>query len=192
MNTIVGAAMTVIATIAVIALAVLAITKPIQDQTSKTTSPTITYSPTPTASQNSIDDSKTISIALVSLENKIKSDSTFGCGDALVIRKTDKSVEQNRIKEALNELFSIESTTQGKEGNKVYNSLSQSDLKVASIEEQDNSIVVRLEGDLALAGTCDSPRVEEQLKATIKENAETENINIFLNNQPLQETLSEK
>ena len=49
---------------------------------------------------------------------------------------------------------------------------------------------VRLTGGLSLGGVCDAPRVEAQLRRTIREAGGVDSVQLFLDGQPLDEALS--
>ena len=135
-------------------------------------------------------------IFLVALEDKGKSGKAIGCDDSVVAvegKAADTVLVRtdDRIKEALTELFSLKSATYGESG--LDNALAASDLKVDSIYlDQSGKATVKLSGQLSLGGVCDSPRVEAQIEQTVRQFPEVKDATISLNGQTLQSQLSEK
>jgi len=130
--------------------------------------------------------SEPLKIALVTMEGGTVGN--IGCGDAIEFIQAEISTEMTveaRIEAALEELFSIETALYGESG--LYNALSSSSISVVSVDEEENGDVnVALTGALLSAGTCDDPRIEEQIKQTIAANAETNaNISVTINGQDL-------
>jgi len=127
-------------------------------------------------------------IFLVSPNDDGKMGDRIACGDSLIDigvkvdfkndNKTDK------IKTVLNKLFAID--------NKVYSTepliidpLYKSNLAIESIKVVDKNVSVVLVGNLDLEAICDTPRFEEQIKATIKQFGGIDNVDIIIN--PLSE-----
>ena len=70
--------------------------------------------------------------------------------------------------------------------------LYQSDLEIENLYIQDGVAYIYLKGELLQGGTCDSPRIEEQLKATALQFSTVRDVKIFINNEPLEAVLSLK
>ena len=131
--------------------------------------------------------SEPLKIALVIMEGGSAGD-TIGCGDAIYFASKEVSIEPSikaRIEAALEALFSIETALYGEQ--RFYNALSTSSITESSVNVSPNGDVsVALTGALLSAGTCDDPRIEEQIKQTIAANAETNaNISVTINGQDL-------
>jgi hypothetical protein len=180
-----------------------AITMQANDQrdTSVTTSPTptaVSFSPEPTSTTlattspiptNQLEDQ--VTLGFVSLENQAAQDTTFGCGDSIVtVQREVVSPETPSLEAALNQLLTSETTFTDDQGNQLTNVLAQSKLTVEQIDETANTVSVYLEGNLSLAGTCDTPRFEEQLRSTIEANSNASTFEIYINDEILEEALS--
>lgn len=106
-------------------------------------------------------------IYLVALEDDGKSGIKVGCGDSLVA--VDVSTPSEVVDASgLTSLLDIKDKTYGQSG--LYNALYQSDLTVDSITYNDNNtkIIVALSGNIVSGGTCDGPRIQNQLVETVK------------------------
>lgn len=117
--------------------------------------------------------------------------STFGCGDILVPITIESARKDNTtLKISLNELFT--NSNQYTDSQTEYSALNQANLTVDEVTESQSTVNVYLTGELILGGTCDNPRVEQQLTATIREYVPGKKINILINNIPLSDLLSEQ
>lgn len=137
---------------------------------------------------------KTASIYLVALNDNGKTGTQIGCGDSLVpveIKFNNKEKE-TPINAALEKLLAIKEQKDSKTG--LYNGLFQSNLKIEKItSDRQNKTGIYLTGTVALAGTCDTPRFEEQLKATVMQFTQwVSSVEIFINGKPMAEALSSK
>ena len=135
----------------------------------------------------------TLQIAVVKMEDDGKTGEKIGCGDSIIyIEKTaegTKLEETKKIQLALKELFAIGVTAVD---NEYYNGLQHSkNLKVESVNKTnngDNSIIsVILSGELISAGTCDDPRIKEQIYSTVKANSSADEVQVYINDQELEE-----
>lgn len=108
---------------------------------------------------------------------------TIGCGDRLVPVNRDVK-GQAVLKAALEDLFSIKTGFYGESG--FYNSLSQSNVKVDSaVIDASGKATVKLSGTLMSAGTCDDPRIQEQIKATVMQFSTVKSAVITINGETL-------
>ena len=124
---------------------------------------------------------------LVALEDAGRSGPAIGCGDSLVavdIPARDK-------KAALQELLNLHTMYYGQSG--LYSALYQSNLKIDRFETGEQKTEVNLAGKLIPGGTCDAPRIKEQLSATLRQSTDTgSSIDITINGISLEELLSQK
>lgn len=113
-----------------------------------------------------------LQIGLIALEDGGSSGPLVGCGDSLVL-VTQISEEvlnpEEQIEAALEALFAIDGSSYGESG--LYNALSPSDVTVDSVHLEDGELEVQLSGSLLSGGTCDDPRIMEQIKETAKSNS---------------------
>lgn len=132
----------------------------------------------------------TVSLALVALDDNGKSGTLIGCGDSIVLVShvlptAEKMTQEEKIKKALQILF-VTDDFYGASG--LYNALGQSlDLSIASIVLADAGVTVSLKGSFLSGGVCDDPRITEQLRETIRVNSSVATVEIFINNQSIED-----
>jgi hypothetical protein len=128
-----------------------------------------------------------LKIYLIALEDAGKSGPVVGCGDSLVA----VDVQADGMHEALRLLLDNHSRYYGQSD--LYSALYQSNLTVRRFEITNEKTEVDLSGDLILGGVCDTPRVKEQLTATIRQAVSgNDPIAITINGISLDEILSQK
>jgi spore germination protein GerM len=66
----------------------------------------------------------------------------------------------------------------------------QSDIQLESATVENGLATINLSGDLELGGACDNPRVEAQIEQTALQFPTVDEVDIFLNGQPLEEVLA--
>ena len=111
----------------------------------------------------------------------------IGCGDSLV-GVTQKLTTSTPLADTIRALLAIKDEHYGQTG--LYNALWQSDLSLQSATISNGVATIALTGNLRLGGTCDSPRVKEQLTVTATQFESVDSANITLNGQPLDQALS--
>lgn len=149
------------------------------------TQPVITPVEEPETSESSM-----VEVALVVMNDGVTTPTgeTIGCGDTLQLVEKDVSSSNpaEKIENALETLFAIDDSLYGESG--LYNSLAPSDVVVDSVTVGGTSIEVTLSGSILSAGTCDDPRIEEQVRATAEANApEGATITILFDGEDLHE-----
>lgn len=134
----------------------------------------------------------TIKLAMVAMEDNGESGEAIGCGDSIVF--VDKEVtgdldeDEEKIERALEELFAVGTPFYGQSG--LYNGLTHSsNLVIDELEVEDDGIRVDISGNLISAGTCDDPRIKEQILSTIEENTNltVSDEDVFINGESLQD-----
>jgi hypothetical protein len=133
---------------------------------------------------------ETVKIFFVALEDNGKSGPKIGCGDSLVSVDQEINYKGDKLKNTLEQLLMQKTQFYGQSG--FYNALFSSNLKVDTVSYKGSTASVYLTGEMQLGGTCDTPRFEEQLKATMLQFPEIKNAEIYINNQPIKEALSTK
>ncbi len=153
-----------------------------------TTTPITSASAVPFASSAS--EQQTIKVYLVALEDQGKSGPKIGCGDSIIA--VDRTVTKTPavLKATLDELLSLKKENYQQAG--LYSAFYNSDLKTESAVIVNGKATVKLTGVLSIGGVCDNPRVQEQLTQTIKQFPTVKEAEIFINNKPITELLSEK
>ncbi len=132
-------------------------------------------------------------IYMVAIEDNGRIGRQIGCNDSLVSvpAELDQSAPLDvQVASLYSQLLEIDTQQYGAEG--YYNALYQSSLNVQSVTVLDDTANVQLSGSLVLGGTCDNPRVEEQLKSVALQFPQINNVNITINNIPLNDLLSGK
>jgi hypothetical protein len=153
--------------------------------------PTIQNSPTAIPAEKATElpspEAAFAKIYLVALEDNGKSGPLVGCGDSLVAVDT----QSKDARTALQSLLEKHNQWYGQSG--LYNALYQSELKIDRFEPKNGDIEVDLSGSLLIGGVCDNPRVDNQLKATIRQSSTDDSpVIIRINGKPLEELLSGK
>lgn len=158
-------------------------TSPAATQLPPTQTPTPTTGPSQAAAQ-------TVKIFLIAIGDNGVSGKLVGCGDSAVPVEVQIAPTSGVLRAALEQLFAIKTQYYGESG--LYDSLYQSNLSIASLEIVDGVAEMRLSGNLALGGECDSPRVQAQLEETALQFSTVQSVEIYINDIPLQDVLSLK
>lgn len=112
----------------------------------------------------------------------------FGCGDSLIGVRREIDTPTTPLQSALEQLFSIGANEYQAAG--LYNVFAQSDLTVDGADIEDGVAIIALSGNLSVGGTCDNPRVVEQIRATATQFDNIDDIDVTLNGEPLDDVLS--
>lgn len=134
-----------------------------------------------------------VEIALVKMEDNGATGEKIGCGDSIVL--VEKEIEKSSLESstkmelALKELFAYGAT---KVEDEYYNGLQHSsDLKVEKVLTGEaagkKTIAVYLGGQLISAGTCDDPRIMEQISSTVEANSKADEYLIYINGELLKD-----
>jgi hypothetical protein len=129
-----------------------------------------------------------VKLFLIAVGDEGKSGPRVGCGDSLVAVTREAPSTGDRLAAVVSLLLSLEGTQYGRSG--LYNALGQSALKLDRAVLIDGVARIELSGRLVLAGTCDAPRVEAQLRETVLQVDSVKSVSVTLNGQPLAEALS--
>ena len=130
-----------------------------------------------------------VSLYFIAIGDKGSQGDLIGCEDSVVaVPHTLAAPSASPIEAALNELLSIKDKEVGDA--KLYNSLYQSNLTVESATVNNGLATVYLTGEFALGGECDSPRFKGQLEYTVLQFPGVEAVEVYINNQKLDDLLS--
>ncbi|QQR54937.1 hypothetical protein IPG41_07235 [Candidatus Peregrinibacteria bacterium] len=137
-----------------------------------------------------------LQIGLIALEDNGESGPLVGCGDSLVL--VTQSAEglltpEEKIEAALEALFAIKDPSYGQSG--LYTALDEAELSVDSVLLSSSQLTVELSGTLSSGGTCDDPRIVQQIKETAVANSEVSaplEVKVLLNDRLLEEQLNAK
>ncbi|MFA6603496.1 MAG: hypothetical protein WCT10_01485 [Patescibacteria group bacterium] len=112
-----------------------------------------------------------MTVAMVITENAavppgIEPGATFGCSDRSAYTKVARESDSGDVlRDALQSLFAVRDTNY----DGLYNSLASSSLAVDKIQSRDGvTTEVWLKGQIVSSGTCDDPRIKEQIEATVR------------------------
>lgn len=130
-------------------------------------------------------------IYLIALEDGGRLGPEIGCGDSLAPVEVTLEAGSNPVAAALARLLAIDSQRYGREP-ELYNALHRSSLQVEEVVLENGRAVIDLAGQLKLGGVCDNPRVRAQLEETARQFPAVEQVEIFINDRPLAEVLSQK
>ncbi|WP_431710954.1 GerMN domain-containing protein [Glutamicibacter uratoxydans] len=114
----------------------------------------------------------------------------IGCGDSIVATETTPMEFTDPVGAALSTLLAFDEPEHGASG--LQNALAESDLHYVSATVAGDTVTVELSGSVVSGGTCDDPRIIEQLQYTAMTAAGTGHAEIRVDGQPLQEVLSVK
>ena len=114
----------------------------------------------------------------------------IGCGNTIKPMTQKSTFKGDPVQDALEVLLGLKQA--GYENGELYNALYQSKLKVQSVETENDTVTVKLTGDIKLSGECDIPRVREQLIGTINAASDAKNVVVMVNDKSLEEALSLK
>ena len=95
-----------------------------------------------------------------------------------------------QLRAALESLMGIKQQNYGQSG--LYNALYQSDLTIQDLRLENGKASIRLTGRLLLGGVCDNPRLEAQLVETAMQFSTVQQVEVFINGNPLKDWLSKK
>lgn len=152
--------------------------------------------PPPHLAQGPSRDTATIKLFFIALEDNGRSGKEVGCDDSLVaVTRTipARGARRNsgaQLSAALTALVSTRDRFYGQSG--LYNALSESTLTVAGVRLVNGKAEIDLSGTVRLAGACDTPRFEAQIKETALQFPTVKTVVVHLNGAPLETILSSK
>lgn len=144
----------------------------------------------PTAASTATPGEMNIKVFLIALEDNGQSGTPIGCGDSAIPVTLTIPRTQGVLRAALEKLLSMKQEFYGESG--LYNALHQSDLQLKSVTINQGTAVIHLTGNLVLGGVCDSPRVQAQIEQTALQFSTVSAVDVFLNDIPLADALSQR
>lgn len=133
--------------------------------------------------------SDTVDVFLIVLEDAGQSGTPVGCNDSLVGFGTAVPAGEDPLVSAYAALFAIRDQRVGPQA--LYNALYSSNLLVrSSTIDANGRAEVYLEGTYSLGGTCDTPRMIAQLEAAALQFPQVTDVQIYLNDVPIEQALS--
>jgi hypothetical protein len=149
--------------------------------------PEMSPSPSDTGSESK---PERLTLYYVKVGDKGASGTAIGCDDSLVAVETDPLVATDRVQTAMEELLQDKEATNPENG--LTNALAASDLTYVDSKTTADSVTVNLSGEISAGGTCDTPRIEEQLTRTAATAAGTQEAEILVNGREISEVLSQQ
>lgn len=131
-----------------------------------------------------------LTLFYVAVGDEGKSGPEIGCGDSLVSTETGPEEFTNQIEAAIAALLAEDEEELGASG--LRNALASSELDYVSSMVEADVVTVELSGAVRSGGTCDDPRIIEQLEYTAMTAAGTGSARILVDGRDLEEVLSAK
>lgn len=122
-----------------------------------------------------------VKVYLVAVGDAGKKGRKIGCDDSLVaVTRTVKN-DGAPLRAAVRELLSMPREYEGGLGNYWFGE----NLRVTGTTISRGTATIRIAGRVFVAGVCDEPRIEEQIKETARQFAGVRRVNVFVNGRPL-------
>lgn len=155
-----------------------------------TTQPGLTTTPAATSSQvTGTVEQTTVNLYFVALEDAGEQGEEIGCNDSIVAVERTIPQTENVVETTLELLLSENQQEVGDD--QLYNALSQSNLFVEEIAvSATGNATVSLEGELVSGGVCDDPRIQAQIRETVLQFPEIDQVEIMINGRNIEETIS--
>lgn len=126
-----------------------------------------------------------VKVYLVALDDNGKRGRRIGCNDSLVPVTRTVAATGLPLQAAVEELLSVPREYEGGLGNY----WAGENLRVQSVVISAGVATIRIRGTLPVAGVCDEPRIEEQIKATARQFRGVRNVRVFINGQRLSDAI---
>ena len=127
------------------------------------------------------ENTREVKVYLVALGDAGKSGRKIGCDDSLVaVTRTVKN-DGAPLKAAVRELLAMPRDYEGRLGNYWFGER----LRVTGATISRGTATIRIAGRVFVAGVCDEPRIEEQIKETARQFPGVRKVNVFVNGRPL-------
>lgn len=126
-----------------------------------------------------------VKVYLVAAGDAGKAGRKIGCDDSLVAVTRSVKNDGAPLKAAVRELLSIPHEYEGGLGNYWYGER----LRVTGATVSRGTATIRIAGRLFVAGVCDEPRIEEQIKETARQFPGVRRVNVFVNGRPLAQVI---
>lgn len=127
-----------------------------------------------------------VKVFLVALDDAGKKGRKIGCDDSLVPVTRTVRAGREPLRAALEELLSLPHEYEGG----LSNFWRGERLRLRGVSVRRGTATIRIAGTLLVAGVCDVPRIEEQIKETARQFPGVRRVRVFVNNRPLSEAIS--
>lgn len=155
-----------------------------------TDSPTGTTTASAPATKSASPTTAPLTLFYVAVGDEGASGPEIGCGDSIIATYSAPVEFTNQVEASLTMLLDDDAEEHGASG--LRNALAGSDLDYVSSTVAGDVVTVDLSGNITSGGTCDDPRIIEQLKYTAMTAAGTGQAKILVDGQKIEEVLSPK
>jgi len=138
------------------------------------------WEPTPAPSSG-----REVKVYLVALDDNGRRGKKIGCNDSLVPVTRSVSADAVPLKAAVEELLSIPREYEGGLGNYWFGE----NLSVQSATVRAGVATIRIRGNVYIAGICDAPRIEGQIRETARQFRGVRSVRVFVNGRRLADAL---
>jgi hypothetical protein len=129
-----------------------------------------------------------VRVYLVAVGDNGKAGKKIGCDDSLVAINRSIPPTHGPLKAALQQLLSIPS--EYGEVPKLNNFWKGRNLRLKSVSIWRRTAIIRIAGEIFVAGICDEPRIVEQIEATARQFPSVQRVRVFVGNRTLAEAIS--
>jgi hypothetical protein len=126
-----------------------------------------------------------VKVYLVAVGDAGKAGRKIGCDDSLVAVTRSVKNDGAPLRAAVRELLSMPHEYEGGLGNYWYGER----LRVTGATVSRGTATIRITGRVYVAGVCDEPRIEEQIKETARQFPGVRRVNVFVNGRPLAQVI---
>ena len=126
-----------------------------------------------------------VKVFLVAPDDNGRRGSRIGCDDSLVPVTRNVAAAGAPLRAAVEELLAVPREYEGGLGNY----WAGEGLRVQSAVISRGVATIRIAGTLPVAGVCDQPRIEEQIKATALQFRGVRSVSVYLNGQRLSDAI---
>lgn len=127
-----------------------------------------------------------VKVYLVAVGDAGKAGRKIGCDDSLVAVTRSVKNDGAPLRAAVRELLSMPRENEGGLGNYWHGER----LRVSGATISRGTATIRITGKVFVAGVCDQPRIEEQIKETARQFPGVRRVNVFVNGRPLARVIS--
>ena len=138
------------------------------------------WDPTPILSEG-----REVKVYLIALDDNGRRGKRVGCNDSLVPVTRTVSAAAVPLKAAVEELLSLPREYEGGLGNYWFGE----NLRVESVQLRSGVATIRLRGRVYVAGVCDEPRIEGQIRETARQFRGVRSVRVFVNGQRLADVI---
>jgi Aspartic acid proteinase inhibitor/Sporulation and spore germination len=138
------------------------------------------WEPTPSVSSG-----REVKVYLVALDDNGRRGRKVGCNDSLVPVTRTVSANAVPLKAAVEELLAVPREYEGGLGNYWFGE----NLRVQSATVRAGVATIRLSGNVYIAGVCDAPRIEGQIRETARQFRGVRSVKVFVGGRRLADVL---